>query len=56
MESKNIPECPGFLVDYLVELANRPMTGNPGSPVKFEPEPEVCLIDYSDASLEEINF
>ena len=43
-------------VDYLELLAKRAITPNPGIPLRFEEDQELCLVDYGDSSLEEISF
>ena len=53
---RNVPKIPTFLTDYLVELARRAIPTNPGYPTKFEEDPELSLIDYSDSSLEDISL
>ena len=45
-----------LLLDFAVELARRSQTTNPGYPKKLEAGQEICLINYSDSSLEEISF
>ena len=53
---REIPEEQEFVVDYLVAMAKRALTPNPGIQIKFLADPELCLVDYSDSSLEEISF
>ena len=53
---REIPEDQEFITDYLELMAKRALTKNPGIPAGFDPDPELCLVDYSDSSLEEISF
>ena len=53
---REIPAVQDFVVDYLVMLAKRAITPNPGIPIKYIADSELCLVDYSDSSLEEISF
>ena len=53
---REIPEIQEFAVDYLVIMAKRALAPNPGIQVRYEEDCELCLIDYSDSSLEEISF
>ena len=53
---RNIPRNAEFIPDYLRELAQRARRSNPGYPLKYTPDEELFLVQYSDSSLEEISF
>ena len=51
-----IPKHAEFPRDYLMELAVRANISNPGLPARYVEPEEICRVQYSDSSLEEISL